>query len=289
MQAGCRAAEVLDEIQGAPVPLWFLYPTEAPARVERFGPYGLEVAMGAPVAGEHRPLVILSHGGGGTPWVYRDLAASLAREGFVVVLPEHPGNCRRDNRLEGTPANLENRPRHLRLALDAAFASADLAPHLVPDRAAVIGHSMGGYTALALAGGRPSALPNETPDGLAHPVATAPDARVKSLVLLAPATPWFMAEGALGGVDLPVLIWTGDRDEISPDFYADIVRRGVRDAAKVDHRIAAGAGHFSFLSPFPPAMTGPHVPASQDPPGFDRVAFFPALLAGILGFLRAPR
>jgi predicted dienelactone hydrolase len=287
MQAGCRASEVGDEIQGALIPLWFLYPTEAPARVERFGPYELEVAMGAPVVGERLPLVILSHGGGGIPWVYRDLAASLARAGFVVVLPEHTGNSRRDNRLEGTPANLENRPRHLRLALDAAFAAGGLGPRLVPDRAAVIGHSMGGYTALALAGGRPSALPNETPDGLAHPVATAPDPRVKSLVLLAPATPWFMAEGALGGVDLPVLLWTGDQDEISPSFYADIVLRGVRDPAKIEHRIAAGAGHFAFLSPFPPAMTGPHVPASQDPPGFDRAAFFPTLLDGILAFLGA--
>jgi hypothetical protein len=41
--------------------------------------------------------------------------------------------------------------------------------------------------------------------------------------------------------------------------------------ADVDLRVVEGAGHFSFLGPFPPELTGP--PPSLDPPGFERPAF----------------
>jgi predicted dienelactone hydrolase len=39
------------------------------------------------------------------------LAAQLARNGFVVALPEHPRSDRNNNDLEGTAANPANRPR----------------------------------------------------------------------------------------------------------------------------------------------------------------------------------
>ncbi|WP_309896459.1 chloride channel protein [Archangium sp.] len=51
--------------------------------------------------------------------------------------------------------------------------------------------------------------------------------------------------------------------------------------------VVPNAGHFSFQSPFPPAMTRPEFPPSQAPAGFDRVAFQPVLHAEILTFLRA--
>ena len=108
--------------------------------------------MDAPVDGERLPLVMLSHGNSGTPWAYRGLASHLARSGFAVGLVEHPGNSRNDNSLAGTAANLENRPRHVSLAIDAAFADPSVGGRLVPDRVAVIGHSIGAYTALAARG-----------------------------------------------------------------------------------------------------------------------------------------
>jgi predicted dienelactone hydrolase len=287
MNAGCRAADLTDAVQGARVPMWLLYPTQAPARTERFGPYPLDVALNAPVEGERLPLVVVSHGNGGTPLVHRDLAAHLARAGFVVALPEHVGNSRSDNSLAGTAANLENRPRHLHLAIDAAFADDVVGRRLSPGGVAVIGQSIGGYTALAVAGGRPTAFPNETPDGQARAVAVTPDVRVRALVLLTPAAGWLMAEGALADVDLPILMMTGEKDEHTPAFHAEIIKRGVRDPGRVDHRVIARAGHFSFHSPFPPAMIRPDFPPSQDPEGFDRAAFQPVLNAEILTFLRS--
>ena len=287
LTVGCRALEVVDAVQGARVPVWVLYPARAPERLEHFGPYPLAVATGAPVEGERLPLVVISHGNNGSPWTYRGLATHLARAGFVVALLEHPGNSRSDGSLAGTAANLENRPRHVRLVLDAVFEDEHLGKRLSPAGAGVIGHSMGAYTALAVAGGRPSAFPNEVPDGQARPVPVVRDLRVRALVLLAPASVWFMAGGALAGVDLPILMRTGEHDQHAPPMHAEIILRGVPDPRRIDHRVVPGAGHFSFQSPFPPAMTRPDFPPSQDPPGFDRVAFQPVLHAEIETFLRA--
>lgn len=284
---GCRTAGATDEVQGASVPVWLLYPTRAAAQTRRFGPYPLDVASDAPVEGDGLGLVVISHGTGGTPWVYRDLAAHLAREGFVVAMVEHPGNNRRDDRLAGTAANLANRPRHLRLAVDAAFADALVGPRLSREGVAVVGHSMGGYTALAAAGGRPTSMPHESPDEVAHRVDVTPDPRVRALVLFSPALVWFCAEDdALAGVEAPVLMYTTELDEFAPGLNADVVERGVRDPRRVEHRVVPGGGHFAFLSPFPAAMCDPSFPPSQDPPGFDRAAFHRVMNAEVASFLR---
>ena len=287
MNVGCRALAATDAVQGARVPVRVLYPTHAPARTETFGPYALDLALDAPVAGERLPLVAISHGTGGSPWGYRGLAAHLARAGFAVALVEHPGNSRADNSLEGTPANLANRPRHVRLALDAALADAAVGPHLVPGGAAVIGHSLGGYTALAVAGGRPMALPDQTPDGVAHPVPVEPDPRVRALVLLAPALPWFMGPGALAEVRAPLLVRTGERDELTPPSFVEHILRGLPAGARLDYQVVPGAGHFAFWGPVPPALSNPAFLPSRDPPGFDRAAYQPRLCADVLAFLRA--
>jgi len=286
---GCAVADVRDPVQDATIPLWLLYPTRAPTRAERFGPYALDAALDGAPAGEALPLVVISHGTGGSPWVYRDLAAYLVRAGFVVALPAHPGNHRGDNSLEETAANLENRPRHVRYVIDAAYAHPAVGPRVSRAGVSVIGHSLGGYTALAVAGGRPSALPHQTADGKARPLAVTHDPRVTALVLLAPATVWFAAEGALLDVDLPILMRTGALDTVTPSVHAEIVQRGIGDPKQLAHRVVPGAGHFAFLSPFPDAMTRPDFPPSQDPEGFDRRAYLPVLGADVLAFLQGSR
>jgi predicted dienelactone hydrolase len=233
-----------------------------------------------PRAGEGWPLVALSHGGGGSHQLYSTVARHLAARGFVVVLPEHPGNNRRDNRLQGTLQNLEDRPRHLVLAMDAVRADAELGPRVAHERAAVVGHSMGGYTALAVAGGRAFSERGE-------PVAARPDPRVRALVLLAPATAWYLAPEALRRLDLPILLLEAEHDPITPAWQGDLVQNGVADRSKVTRRTVPGAGHFSFLTPFPPAMIRPDFAPGNDPPGFDRAAFHRVLPLEVSAFLEA--
>ena len=284
--AGYRAASLFDAASGNTVPLVVLYPSTGPERPEPLGPYTVDVATAGPVGAGRFPLVVVSHGSGGSPLVYRTLAAQLARAGFVVVLPEHPRNNRNDNSLAGTHTILEDRPRQLRLVVDWAYADEALGALLLRDAVAVVGHSLGGYAGLAVAGGRPTAGTGETPDGRLRPVPVTPDPRVKALVLLAPATPWFMAPGALANVRVPILLWTAERDELTPAWHGEIVTRGLPAGTRVDARCVANAGHYAFLSPFPPAMTSPAFPPSQDPPGFDRARFHEALNAEVAAFLR---
>ncbi len=266
------------------IPTMVMYPTDAPEEVVRLGPFALSAAPGAPLAPGQRRLVLISHGSGGAPATHRELARHLADCGFLVGVPEHPGNHRSDNALADDVALLAERPRQLRVVADALLAQ--FADALAPSYA-IIGHSIGGYTALALAGGRPLSLPHQHADRQEHAIAVDHDDRVRALVLLAPATPWFRQRGTLAGVRVPILMIASYLDLAAPYFYmCEAVRDGVADPARVDYRLVEGAGHYSFLSPWPPELQGPAIPPSQDPPGFHRRAFLDQLYPQISGFLR---
>ncbi|WP_323990270.1 serine aminopeptidase domain-containing protein [Nguyenibacter sp. L1] len=282
---GHRCLAVRDIAQDAIIELNLLYPSGDAPRLHHVGSYPLELARdGRPVPGP-RALVVLSHGDGGTPWVHRDLAIGLARHGFVVAMPKHPGNSLNDNALAGSLSNLENRPRHLRLCVDAALADPMIGTNPAA-RVAMIGHSMGGYSVLAAAGGQPWSGGAGMSGGPPRPIAVTRDRRIAALVLLAPATRWFGAPGALSGVDMPILMRFAEHDALIPPRLADIVRQGVPDAGRIACGLVAGAGHFSFLSPFPPHRIRSDFPPSQDPPGFDRAAYQAVLLTEIGEFLR---
>jgi len=285
LACGCRLVNITDVVQGAVVPTAFLYPARGEEKPEQFGPYPLEVALDAPPADGAWPLVVVSHGNSGTPWAYRQLAKHLVLAGFVVALPAHTGNTRLDNSLAGTAANLANRPRHLTLVIDAALADPALQAHIKRSGVAVIGHSIGGYTALAAAGGVAWSGPRESKDGQPAPVPVTPDARIRSLVLLNPATFWFI-DGSLQAVRQPILLRTGEKDEITPIEHAHKIISGVADPALVEHRDIPGAGHFAFMSKFPPEMTRPGFKPSQDPDGFDRESIQPEFFADVTAFLR---
>ncbi len=74
---------------------------------------------------------------------------------------------------------------------------------------------MGGYTALAVAGGVPTSLSEESLDKLPKQLHVAHDNRIKALVLLAPATIWFRQNGALSDVLCPILVYVGNKDDSS--------------------------------------------------------------------------
>ncbi len=284
--AGCRTL-TLDDPQGpGPVRCHVLYPSPLAARPRMFGLYPVDLAVDAPLPRAPCPQVLISHGNGGSPWTHRDLAVDLARHGWLVILPEHSGNCVGDNRLAGTLANLVNRPRQLSLALDAVTRVPELRASALGDGVAVIGHSLGGYTALAAAGGRPLAGPHETPDGQIQPVPVQADPRIQRLVLLAPAAARFGAANALSGVSAPILIWAAELDTLTPPAEAEHVRQATAPG-QTRLRVVAGAGHFSFLSPFPAPLDRPGFAPAQDPAGFDRRALQPELHAAVRGFLDA--
>jgi len=104
-------------------------------------------------------------------------------------------------------------------------------------------------------------------------------------VLVAPATGWYLPEGSLRQVTVPILLLLAEHDKFTPGWNADLVLAGVPDRAQVTCRVVANAGHFSFLSPFPRTLQRPDFLPSLDPEGFDRERFHQQLSGELLGFL----
>jgi predicted dienelactone hydrolase len=98
------------------------------------------------------PVVLLSHGTGGTAASLAWLAEGLARQGFVVMGIDHHGNTASEPyRAEGFLCWWE-RARDLSVILDH-HAAGPFARHLDLDRVLASGFSLGGYTAISLLGG----------------------------------------------------------------------------------------------------------------------------------------
>lgn len=119
--AGCQFVDIEDQANEHALPLLIMYPTYKEEQVEKMGPYTISAAQDAPLSNGSFPLVIISHGDGSTPLAYRTIAQFLARNGFIVGIPQHPFNNRENNTLSGTIDNLKNRPTHIRTVIDWFF------------------------------------------------------------------------------------------------------------------------------------------------------------------------
>lgn len=283
---GYCETELLDKNSGATFPMSVMYPTNQKGRIEAIGPFHLDISINAQPIEEKLPLVLISHGSGGGNLLYRTLAHFLASHGFIVGMPEHPFNNFNNNTLEGTVENLENRPRHINIAIDWFLEHENFSCLVKSDSISIIGHSTGGCTALTVAGGTPTSLPNETLDGKPKKIRVEHTRNIRSLVLLAPGTIWFQEKGALSGVDIPILLIAAEKDQFILPSQAQIVLDGVADPRKVEYKVFENAGHFSFLSPFPDFMITPEFFPAQDPPGFDRQKFHKELNLMVLNFLQ---
>lgn len=273
---GSKQLVIKDEIKNISFPVLVQYPTTKASLPVSFGPYIMDVSTDADILGSRFPLIIISHGNGGSHLLYRTISTHLVKNGYIVAMPEHYGNNRNNNTLENTTENLENRPRHLSLTIDVLLSDNGFKEHIIKSRIGIIGHSMGGYTALALAGGVP-----RTKEGTV--VKVVPDLRIKAMVLLAPGTGWFM--NSLEKVTIPILMFTAQHDPITPKWNGEIILNYVPDKSKVLCIEVENAGHYSFLSPFPEEMKSPNFFPSKDPVGFDREKFHRQLQTDVLEFL----
>lgn len=145
----------------------------------------------------------------------------------------------------------------------------------------IIGHSIGAMLALALAGG---VARNRRGDRLAlHPLPQP----IEALVLMMPATAFYAAPDSLAAVNVPTLIISAQKDDITPPWQAQLVVDHLPKGAEVVHHLEPDAGHFACMDPFPPGHAQRGMGPWNDPPGFDREPFLERLGWKILEFARA--
>jgi predicted dienelactone hydrolase len=190
-------------------------------------------------AGGPRPVVMFSHGNEGTRIQSFFFASVLASHGFIVVSTDHHGNTLEESEVDEDVAI--NRPLDISFAIDELtvmnsdtgdfFENAfDLA------NIGMSGHSFGGYTTFAIAGGTFAA-------------GTFTDARVKSIFPQAPAAGFF-DPGFFATITVPTLIVGASHDETTPfdtnqQFPYDNMVSG---ASVVGLARLNNAGHITFSS-----------------------------------------
>ena len=104
--------------------------------------------------GDRRPVILLSHGYGGSARIMGWFGIALAREGYIVVAVDHPGNNGIDKMTVPGAVLFWDRPEDLRAALKQVEQDPSIGPHMDVSRVGVAGFSAGGFTTLVAAGAR---------------------------------------------------------------------------------------------------------------------------------------
>jgi predicted dienelactone hydrolase len=248
------------------------------------------------------PVVLLSHGTGGSPESLGWLASRLAEAGQVVIGAHHHGNTAREPYCPEGFLCWWERAADLSALLTKLSDHGPFAGRLDTGRVSAVGFSLGAYTVRALAGAltsmerftrwastapRLGSGSREMPGVGSHAarllVSSVPfreswsrqsrsylNRRVRSVVALAPPPPvrGFDAD-TVARLSLPVTLITGEADEEAPS--ADCANWLVRANPRFQ-RVSIGAtvGHYTFLGC--PAGEVPEEAAFlfQDHPDLDR-------------------
>ena len=197
-------------------------------------PCATSVIVGLPISSRGPfPFLMFSHGANADPHFYVSLTEYLASHGYIVVAPEHTGNRLVDNYALGLTGlgcgtllirpcrdddvkSAVDRPQDIRFVLDQVLAgNASVAPAVIDaSRIGMYGHSFGGYTTLAVAGGTVSGA--------------LPDSRIKAIAPLSPlASVSAFIDPRLvpltGNIEVPTLVSFGENDKV---FGIDFVDQG---------------------------------------------------------------
>lgn len=266
-----------------------------PGRID-LAPLVLQGTRDCPVTGPGLPLVVVSHGAGGSALGHHDTAAALADAGYVVAAIHHPGDNFQDMSRQGHLSAFATRPVDMKRLTDYMLGAWPQRAQLDAGKVGFFGFSRGGYTGLVATGAvpdwmlRPDLCPPLSTRPLCGeirrneiPATPAPDARIKAAVIVDPLSV-FDAKG-LGPVKTPVQLWAsalgGDGVTLQS---VETVREGLPRAP--DWHLAANAGHYAFLAPCSPALAEVAPDICRDAPGFDRVAFHQVFNAHVVQFFQ---
>lgn len=293
--AGLKSFVVPADADGPALKVNEWSPCAKPAEAISIGPFTLPGVRDCPVSGARLPLIVVSHGFGGSSLSHHDTAETLADAGFVVVALDHPDDTASNKERAHNLMALKSRPTDIRRLIDFMLGPAPDATVIDPQRIGFFGFSRGGYTGLVLAGAEPDFRqltsrcqdptgatcrridPALLPSGVVH------DPRIRAFAIADPLSSVFPTRESLRSVGAPVQLWGSERggDGVSP---VDIGRIAADLPAKPELHVVPGSGHFAFLTVCPAALVETLPEICVDGPGFDRAAFHAELDSRVRAF-----
>lgn len=153
--AGLKFLTLPADASGPAITVAVWYPSADKPSPVTFGAFTALAAQEGKIDGHGLPLVVLSHGPGGSFVVHHDTAEHLADAGFVVAALNHPGDTALDKSLFYDLSIYMQRPLDVKRVIDYLTGASPLATTIDPNRIGIYGFSRGGYTALVAIGGNP--------------------------------------------------------------------------------------------------------------------------------------
>ena len=224
------------------------------------------------------PLVVISHGVASDRNSFAYLAQHLVSYGFAVAVLEHPNTSATETEqfLSGfapsaDPVGWVNRPLDVKYLLDEleqkSQSDANWRGQMNLQQVGVLGHSLGGYTVLALAGAKPnfaqlrqrcSQIEPSQALNLAVllqcratdlPLANAnlQDPRVKAVLAINPVTSTIFGQEGLSQIQVPLMMVAGTEDYFTPPVPEQILPFTWLTTPNKYLVLTAGGTHFSFL------------------------------------------
>jgi predicted dienelactone hydrolase len=296
--AGLKFLTVPADASGPAITVAVWYPSAEKPSPVTFGPFTAFAAQEGKIDGRGLPLVVLSHGRGGSFVVHHDTAEHLADAGFVVAAPNHPGDTALDKSLFSDLSIYMQRPLDVKRVIDYLTSASPLATTIDPNRIGIYGFSRGGYTALVAIGANPDfALGSPLCEGRTDKICDqiraqeypkeplTHDRRIKAAVVADPVSVFFTGEG-LAGITIPVQLWASEKggDGVEPKTVeaVNMALKAPHTFTKVEH-----AQHFSFLTVCPPECAEQLPVICRDPPGLDRAQFHEQFNDALTKFFRA--
>jgi predicted dienelactone hydrolase len=292
--------------------VWYPAESGANAKPQLIPPVGTAILQAAPAAPEAPiapspakfPLILLSHGTGGTAHSMAWFATALASRGYIVAAVNHPGNNAIDQHTVQGFSEWWQRANDISSILDDMMTDSKFGPRVDRGRIGAAGFSLGGTTMMELAGARtslahfqdvcrakPSEIsckaPPEFPDLIEKSAALAAtdpvyakalrkagasfhERRIRAVFAMAPALGPAFAPASLYKITIPVAIVAGAGDSIVPvdanaKYYAQIPGAALTI-------FPGDVDHYTFLDECTPEGRSTMAPICVDKPGVDRAA-----------------
>jgi predicted dienelactone hydrolase len=222
----------------------------------------LHVRIFYPVSQGKYPVIVFSHGAGGSQNCCESLTRHWATYGYVTLQPTHDDSIVQRRKSGGenlrflqavrdalkNPALWESRPQDISFLLsalpDLQKRVGGLGDKLDLNRIGIGGHSMGSYTAEAV-GGALVDLPG-------HPATSFSDPRAKAILCLSPQGPgqFGLAARSFDKITLPFMGITGSLDSLGP-VASPAWHRIPFERSQPDDKyelFITGANHMSFIT-----------------------------------------